>query len=311
MSEAGPAVDTDEPPIDKVDIDLRAWVEAARADPVLYRDRQVTEIVLTAIGLAPDLRQSLVLKGGTLMAIAFHSRRVTADVDFSATVEPDGFPELLTAELDNAMPRAAVRLGYLDLACRIQGVKRHPRPQNFENADFPALEVRVASAKRSDPNQMAALEQGRAERVLKVEVTFRDQVYAFQELMLTDAKVAVQAFSPTEIVAEKLRALLQQPIRNRNRRQDVYDVAFLIEQHAFDESARAEIHRTLVAKCQSRNIEPTLTSIADPEVKERAQKDWDTLRLELADLGDFDERFEAVRAFYEALPWQAAVETVC
>ncbi len=293
----------DEAVIDTVDVDLRAWVEAARADPVLHRDRQVTEVVLTAIGLSPDLRRSLVLKGGTLMAIAFHSPRGTGDVDFSATVEPGEFAEQLTEELDRVMLQAAQRLRYLDLACRVQGVERRPRPQLFEGADFPALEVRVASARRSDAGQMRTLNEGRASRVLRVEISFRDQVYDTQELVLTGAEVAVQAFSPVEIVAEKLRALLQQPIRKRNRRQDVYDVAYLVERHAFDEEARAEIHRILVAKSRSRGIEPTAGSISDPEVMERARRDWDTLRLEIGDVGDFNERFAVVRAFYEALPW--------
>lgn len=49
--------------VDIVDVDVRAWVEAAANDPVLYRDRQVTEIVLSAIGLAPTLSANLVLKG--------------------------------------------------------------------------------------------------------------------------------------------------------------------------------------------------------------------------------------------------------
>lgn len=40
---------------DIVDVDVRAWVEAARSNPAQYRDRQVTEIVLTAIGIAPSL----------------------------------------------------------------------------------------------------------------------------------------------------------------------------------------------------------------------------------------------------------------
>lgn len=34
-----------------VDVDLKGWVEAAADNQVLYRDRRVTEIVLTAIGL--------------------------------------------------------------------------------------------------------------------------------------------------------------------------------------------------------------------------------------------------------------------
>ncbi|WP_271215059.1 hypothetical protein, partial [Pseudonocardia halophobica] len=52
--------------VDKVGVDLRVWVEAARANPTLHRDRQVTEVVLNAIGLSPDLKKALILKGGTL-----------------------------------------------------------------------------------------------------------------------------------------------------------------------------------------------------------------------------------------------------
>ena len=288
-------------PAATVDVDVRAWVETARADPILLRDRQVTEIVLTAIGLSPDLRQALVLKGGTLMAIAFQSPRGTGDVDFSATVEPGEFAATVTAELDRTMAQAAQRLGYLDLACRVQGVVRRPRSEHFADASFPALEVRVASARRTDAAQMRAFGEGRASRVLKIEISFRDQVYARQGLVLLGAKVAVQAFAPIEIVAEKLRALLQQPLRNRNRRQDVYDVAYLIERHDFDAEERAKLHRILLAKARSRGIEPGAGSISDPEVIDRARRDWTTLQLEIGDVGDFDERFEVVRRFYETL----------
>ena len=66
----------DDTEFDIVDVDVREWVEAARANPAQYRDRQVTEIVLAAIGLTPDLNANLVLKGGTVMALAFKSNRV-------------------------------------------------------------------------------------------------------------------------------------------------------------------------------------------------------------------------------------------
>ncbi len=290
--------------IEIVDINVREWVKGAQADPQLHRDRQVTEVVLAAIGITPTLKTSLVLKGGTLMALAFRSERVTGDIDFSATVQPEGFEELLRAELDAALPIAAIKLGYLDLVCRVQGVKRRPRPDNFEGADFPALEVKVGSAKRGSP-QEALLAQGKAARTLLVEVSFRDQVYTFQELHLTDADVAVQAFTLTELIAEKLRALLQQPIRKRNRRQDVYDIAHLITQNEIDVDARAEILSTLIVKCRSRGIEPSQASLDDPEVRDRAAKEWDTLRLEVADLRPFEEQFALVSEFYRALGWSS------
>lgn len=236
------------------------------------------------------------------MAIAFNSERVTGDVDFSAMAQPEGFEDLLRAELDAALPKAAVKLGHLDLVCKVQGVRRRPRSDVFENADFPLLEIRVGSADRGT-KQEDFLNQGKASRILYVEITFRDQVYAFQELHLANADVAVQAFTIEELIAEKLRALLQQPIRNRSRRQDVYDIAFLLDQHELNDDMRIVILETLIEKCRTRNITPTPTSFDNREIRVRAEKEWETLKLELKDLPPFDERFAKVAELYQGLPW--------
>lgn len=286
-----------------LDVDVHAWVEAASANPDRYRDRQVTEIVLAAVGLAPDLKTELVLKGGAVMALAFHSDRMTSDVDFSADADPEEFAGRIADILNVLLPRAAISLGYLDLVCRVQTIKKMPRPQGFGEHDFPALLVRIGSARRGTREE-ERLAAGHASRVLDMEISFRDQVYAYQELNLTDAGVAVRAFTLHELVAEKLRALLQQPIRNRYRRQDVFDIAFLIERHALDNRDREAIHATLLDKCRTRGIEPNAGSMDDSEVERRARADWDTLSLELSDLPPFDERFALVRRLYAALPWE-------
>lgn len=288
--------------VDIVDVDVRAWVEAAANDPVLYRDRQVTEIVLSAIGLAPTLSANLVLKGGTLMALAFGSLRLTGDIDFSADVEPADFDQALTEELDALLPKVALRLGYLDLVCRVQSIRKMPRSENFEDHSCPALLVKIGSAVRGTPEQVR-LEQGRAPRVVQVEISFRDQVYSSQSLLLSGAGAAVRAFTLHEVIAEKLRALLQQPIRNRNRRQDVYDIAFLLAGHVLDANDRALIHRILLDKCASREVPVDAAALENPEVVARAQADWNSLKLELAELPPFEERFGRVAAFYRSLPW--------
>lgn len=286
-----------------VDVDIRAWVEGARENPDRYRDRQVTEVVLAAIGLTPSLNQNLVLKGGAVMALAFKSNRVTADVDFTATVEPEGFADEVVEDLNRNLPRTAIRIGYPKLLCRVQAIKKMPRPVNFEDFEFPALRLRIGSAERGT-NEEKRLQAGRAIRVIDIEISFRDQVYAFQELNLTRPGVAVRAFSLHEIIAEKLRALLQQPIRNRSRRQDVYDIAFLISENDIDESDKKIIHETLLKKCRSHGIEPTSEAIDDPEVRARAEKEWHTLGLEMGgDLPPFDERFSMMRELYVSLPW--------
>lgn len=293
---------SDEVKYDIVDVDVRAWVEAARSNPAQYRDRQVTEIVLAAIGLAPNLNTNLVLKGGAVMALAFKSNRVTADVDFTSMAEPAGFADQIADDLNAILPQTAIRLGYPDLLCRVQTVKKMPKPLNFEEFDFPALLIRIGSAKRGTGEEKR-LEAGRAIRVLDIEISFRDQVYAFQELNLTGPGVAVRAFTLHEIIAEKLRALLQQPIRNRNRRQDVYDIAYLIETNKLTDRDRRSILETLIEKCRARGIEATPESMEDPEVRRRAEVDWNTLALELDDLPPFDERFAMMRELYILLPW--------
>jgi predicted nucleotidyltransferase component of viral defense system len=291
--------------IDIVDVDVHAWVEAARADPVLYRARQVTEIVLASIGLSPTLHTSLILKGGALMALAFDSRRMTGDIDFTADTGPEDFAERMTAELNAQMPRTALKLGYLDLKCRVQRVEKRPRPQNFEQHRFPAIQMRIGSAARGPEEKRLAL--GQATHVVDVEVSFRDQVYSSRTLRLSEAGVAVRAFTLQEIIAEKFRALLQQPSRDRYRRQDIYDIAYLVEGRTLDAGDLMQILDILLKKCRSRDIEPSKGAIRNPEVIRRAAADWDTLRLELADLPDFAPRFELVAAFYESLPWSALV----
>lgn len=143
-------------------------------------------------------------------------------------------------------------------------------PLNFEEHDFPALLIRIGSAERGTGEEKR-LAAGRATRVLDIKISFRDQVYAFQELNLTGAGVAVRAFELHEIIAEKFRALLQQPIRDRNRRQDVYDIAYLIEENELDDEDRRIILETLVEKCRTRGLEANADSIDNPEVRQRAE----------------------------------------
>jgi predicted nucleotidyltransferase component of viral defense system len=287
-------------------VNLAQWVEEAKKNPDQYRDRQVTEILLTAIGLTPTLKDSLVLKGGTLMAVAFGSERATGDVDFTTHAPPANFPDLLREELDKALPRAAADLGYTDLICRVQTVKKLPKPAIFEDADFPALQVTIASARRGTSEQ-TRLELGQSPRVLDMEISFNEQVYAFQELRLDGPRVAIMAYAMSEIVAEKLRALLQQPIRNRTRRQDVFDIAYLLDTFPINDEGRKEVFDTLVSKCQTRDITPDIDSLDNPEVIERARREWTTLQAELTQpLPDFDERLAVVRALYRSLPWDSS-----
>lgn len=289
------------------DVSVREWVNLARSDPVRYRERQATEILLTAIGLVSSLRDTLYLKGGALMALGFRSTRVTADVDFTAEADPDDLPERIADELNGGLTAAAANLGYVDFICRVQRITRRPRPQNFAQHEFPALEMTVGYAKRGSKGEEYLL-RGACPDVIKIEISFKEQVMAFDELHLTDAEVEIRAYSITEIIAEKYRALLQQPhpvnpARAKARRQDVYDIAYLLEQVDITDQQKREILDAHVEKCRTRNITPTSSSLEDPRIKSLSAKNWHTLITEIGEIPDFESRYELVANFYKNLPW--------
>ena len=304
MSEGGRGQKTTQPlrGNDAVVVDIADWVKRAQADPQTYLERQATEVFLAALGLAPSYNDRVFLKGGILMGIRYHSPRQTADLDFTADLDPSEMGDI-RAELDTAMRRAAAILGYTDLICRVQTMRHRPSKRRFAGASFPALEVKIAYALRGSP-QEGALHAGRCNTLLEADISFREPVDEIQIVRLGHDGPEIAAYSLTDLIAEKLRALLQQPIRNRYRRQDVYDLAHLIETFSFGQDELRHLLEVFFAKCRSRDIEPSSGSLSDPEVIRRAKSEWNTLDLELGELPDFDERFGIVERFYRSLPWE-------
>jgi predicted nucleotidyltransferase component of viral defense system len=76
-----------------------------------------------------------------------------------------------------------------------------------------------------------------------------------------------------DILAEKLRALLQQPVRRRSRPQDVFDIASMIRQ----EGSSLDIEKVsdfLVQKATARDIQPCKNSF-DATVRDLAAVDYE------------------------------------
>lgn len=288
-----------DPPV----IDLAQWVEDARRDPVTYLERQATEVLLNAIGMTHPYGNQIYLKGGVLMGIVYRSPRQTVDVDFTIDLPAEeDLPEDLQEVLDRAMARAAAHLGHPDLLCKVQTLQRQPRKDRFEDADFPALIMKVGCARRGS-HQEGRLEAGESAHAIKVDINFNEPVHMVKIVQLGEDGPELATYSFADLVAEKLRSLLQQPIRNRNRRQDIFDLARLLEHHSPGPNSQHQILEAFLKKSRSRGIKPGPDSLSDPEIKERAQADWETLELEIDDLPDFDTCFARVETFYRNLPW--------
>jgi hypothetical protein len=282
---------------------LADWVRQARPDPVRFLERQVTEILLHAIGITASLNKTLVLKGGVLMSLAHGSFRQTGDVDFTAIVDPEPYASLLKHNLNLALTRSSADLGYLDLLSAVQRFDYTPRRDGFEDMNAPALRLSIGYAKVGTSDAQR-LKDGQSSRVLQVDISFKEKVIDTQNLTIEEPNITIQAYSFEEIIAEKLRATLQQAERNRSRRQDVFDIRWLIERYRPDLETIARIHAALLAKSENRNITPFLDSFDNPEIKARSASEWESMRLEIGGrLPNFDETFEIVRQFYRSMPW--------
>lgn len=285
-------------------VDISAWVEHAHSDPQRYRERQATEVLLVAVGQSESYGDRLYLKGGILMGIVYQSPRQTVDIDFTAEFQPsDDIEDELRKALDPELMRASTRLGYPDLVLRVQRIERQPRPNHFTDAEFPALSMRIAYATRGT-NAHKKLEEGLCPTVLKIDISFREPVHAIQFVRFDAGMPAgMRAYSLEDIIAEKLRALLQQGVRNRNRRQDIYDIDYLVRELSPSSADKRQILSALLTKARARNIEPGPESLADPDIRRRAGAEWHTLALEIGDLPDFADAFDRVETFYRGLPW--------
>ncbi|MCS0462532.1 MULTISPECIES: hypothetical protein [Rhizobium] len=57
-------------------------------------------------------------------------------------------------------------------------------------------------------------------------------------------------------------------------------------------------------RAETRDIEPKRDSFDNPKGKERSEKEWDTMKLEVGGtLPDIGEAFAIVRDFCHSLPW--------
>jgi len=284
-------------------VPISAWIEEAKPDPIRYMERQATGILLHAIGITPELQRSLVLKGGILMSLVHGSYRQTGDVDFTAVVEPHPYHERLRAIVNGALPRAAADLGYLDISLAIQRFEYLPKAEGFKDMRAPALKINIGYAVKGTPDDVR-LQKGQSTKVLQIDISFKEPVIHSAELVLDDTEVSINVYTAAEIIGEKYRAILQQIIRNRTRRQDVFDIAWLIDRYGPDEEMKSAILQALITKSVERDISPTAASIDDPEIRRRCEAEWDSMRLEVGKfLPDFDLLFDKIVVFYKGLPW--------
>jgi predicted nucleotidyltransferase component of viral defense system len=286
-------------------VNIEAWVNESQ-DASVREFRQAVHTVLTAISDSAELRDSMIVKGAILISVRFHGLRFTKDIDFSTSEKYIMFNEdNFLRELAHKLALSVETLNY-GLDCRIQ---RHELRPNNKEALYPSLIVNVGYALKGTRKHHKLL-KGLSPSILKIDFSFNETICHIDSLEI-DHHNFIKAYTLSELVAEKYRAIIQQVPRNRARRQDAYDIFCLLANGQLDNSdIKKQILSTLTAKSISRELHVNRASLADPEIIRRSRLDYDNLRFEITDdLPPFDELYKTVRAYYESLPWKNNVSS--
>jgi predicted nucleotidyltransferase component of viral defense system len=283
--------------------DLEKWISDADADPRQQLIRRVIRIILNGIAHSTELRELMVIKGGVLLATAYNTGRHTIDVDFSTRMlVKDIDIDRLCQKLDQSIESGSQMLDE-SLVCRVQSHKLQPPSLD---STFPTLRIRIGYAQRGS-KAFARLAAGASPQVVIVDLSFNEDPGDPVSLKI-DGHGVLKAYSLESQIAEKFRALIQQQerYRGRIRRQDAFDIYQVLQQGHFVLLAhQLALLEKIVRSCRSRDIEVDKHSLATPEVRQRAAREYDQLRVEIdGELPDFNQVFDRVSQFYSELPWE-------
>ena len=108
-----------------------------------------------------------------------------------------------------------------------------------------------------------------------------------------------------DLVAEKFRALIQQPIRKRSRFQDVYDIFLLVSSSPPSKDEKEKVLEKLRQASEDRQVEIFPDSLRGTALIRLSRKGYDN---ELPGLiggtpPSIDDAYTVVRELYESLPW--------
>ncbi len=250
--------------------------------------------VLDAVGQAPGLWDRYVVKGGLALRYAYGSPRRTPDLDFNTvrgfaeTLPPDRLDVLhaFCDRLEEGLAQVAPRYGFARLVVQFREFL----------SDYPVIYVRVGYT--HVPGRMPPYDD-----YVELQATLGAQICETRPAEVEGLPVRVPVLE--DILADKLKVLLEQPHRGTYRASDLFDLWYGATRlgGAFD---RAKVGRYLREKYPASADLPPLTKAAyrDPSVRAHAAEHFDALREQLPPafaMPSVDEALAAVHRLVDAL----------
>jgi predicted nucleotidyltransferase component of viral defense system len=179
-------------------------------------------------------------------------------------------------------------------------VHRVEQPPPGPNRTFISYGVAIGYALPDEAPLRERMAKGRpSTQVIPVEISLNEAICA-AELVALDDERQLRVSTLEDIVSEKLRALLQQPLRDRYRCQDLLDIAVILG--ARPDLDRARVADYLLRKAAARNVPVSRAAFRHPEIAERARQGYEELRpATRARFIPFDEALGALLEFVDDL----------
>lgn len=274
------------------------WVKNAPAEDKGFRE--AVHIILETIATDARLSELLCLKGGILMALHYKSQRHTTDIDFSTDKEFSiDAEEEIKALIETRLAEAADRMPY-DTECRLQRWKVQPG----RDKTFVTIQMKVGYAIRNT-REHEKLMRGNGVKTVSIDYSYLESIPEFEEISLGSDGV-LRVYAIQTLVAEKIRSLLQQPIRGRNRRQDVFDLHHLLNTRPelYSQEYKETVLQAIIIKCADRQVPVDQNAYDNPAIHDMALADYHSMDDEVVgDLPDFEEAFTQIKDYFRQLPW--------
>lgn len=287
---------------------IEEWIDRAENDDE-KKFRQAIHLILLAVSRDKVLSQNLVIKGGIVLSLAYGSERYTTDLDLSAL---DNMEVLSKEELELKLGRqitAVVALSDYNLKLLVHSIKYQPKDPS--KVTFPAYKARIGYVDSTNQNAIKRLDNKQSSNIVELDISFNESVSVSdtENFKLTD-QLNVLCYSLEQLVAEKYRSILQQVVRTRSRRQDVFDIHYLLNQEAsllYSNETKKTVLDKLIKCSERKGIEEYLNQFGmrDEEIKRLSLEDFHTLSLEI----DIDtevppeDMYTVVQDYFESLPW--------
>lgn len=264
--------------------EINEWAISNGTTSTEARTRFMQFAILSCLSRHDYVSERMALKGGNALRFIFGSSRSTADLDFSSLNGELDDETIIRTHINAALKINFARMQYKAVC---QNIQKQPK----KGTSSPTYQIKIGYSLYGDRGFENFDQSVRSSsEVIKVEISINEMVCETENLMIMESVgTEIKTCILEDIVAEKLRSIIQQKIRNRTRPQDVYDISSLLDRDIPIDLEK--VSDFLVKKSFHKSIQITKLMF-DDEAKNRAEVGYDSLQV--LDRIEFNEAWRKV-----------------